>query len=424
MILFASQNLESVEEKNKMKFEAVTVLHVYLDLLGDVVLVGRLAVNNQQVWFEYDKEFISRELEISPFKLPLKSGVQKSRDQVFNGLFGVFNDSLPDAWGKLLLDRELRSRGIQIESLTALDRLTYVGNKGMGALVYEPDYAIYKCSGTKINIETLAKESLLTLEGETDTAIFELLSLNGSAGGARPKIAVGLSSDKKKLFHGMDLQADAYEHWLIKFPALSDHKDIGAVEYAYSLMARAAGIEMMPTYLFKKKYFGVKRFDRDGCRRVHVHTASGLLHADHHYPSLDYENLLKLCLALTKDMRELEKLYRLAVFNVLAHNRDDHSKNFSFMMNERGKWSFAPAYDLTYSYGPGGEHSMLVMGEGKNPTKEHLMKLAAKFGLRKANEIYDEVREAVSRWDCFADEAGVSRKTRQLAHVFTNQELT
>ena len=394
-----------------MKVEAVPVLRVNLDLRGEAILVGRLATKDQQIWFEYDQDFIARNLEISPFKLPLKPGPQKSKDLVFNGLFGVFNDSLPDAWGKLLLDRELRSRGVKIESLTALDRLAYVGDRGMGALSYEPDYAIYKNSNKKINIETLAKESLLTLEGEADTAIFELLSLNASAGGARPKIAINLSLDKKKLIHGMEV-ADDYEPWLIKFPALSDHKDIGAIEYAYSLMARAAGIEMMPTYLFKAKYFGVKRFDREGSRKIHVHTASGLLHADHHYPSLDYENLLKLCLALTKDMREVEKVYRLAVFNVLAHNRDDHSKNFSFMMNTDGAWSFAPAYDLTYSYGPGGEHSMLVMGEGKNPSREHLMKLAAAFGLKKASEIYDEVSCAVSRWDCFADEAGVTKKSR------------
>lgn len=400
-----------------MKIEAVSVLRVNLDLRGEVIFVGRLAIKDQQIWFEYDQDFIARNLEISPFKLALKPGPQKSRDQVFNGLFGVFNDSLPDAWGKLLLDRELRSRGVKIESLTALDRLAYVGDRGMGALSYEPDYTIYNNSNKKINLESLAKESLLTLVGEAETAIFELLSLNASAGGARPKIAVSLSHDKKKLIHGMEDLPDTYEHWLIKFPALSDHKDIGAIEYAYSLMARAAGIEMMPTYLFKRKYFGVQRFDREGSRKIHVHTASGLLHADHHYPSLDYENLLKLCLALTKDMREVEKVYRLAVFNVLAHNRDDHSKNFSFMMNEQGQWNFAPAYDLTYSYGPGGEHSMLIMGEGKNPSKEHLMKLAAAFGLKKASEIYDEVRCAVSRWDCFADEAGLSKKSREMMEI-------
>lgn len=397
-----------------MKFESIAVLRVNLDFTGKLVLLGRLALHNQQLWFEYDKEFITRGLEISPFKLPLKSGLLKSKDQVFNGLFGVFNDSLPDAWGKLLLDRELRSRGVITDSLTALDRLAYVGNSGMGALSYEPDYAI--CNNIidkKINLVRLAKESLLTLEGNTDTAIFELLSLNGSAGGARPKIMLSLSPDKKKLIHGTGEQPEDYESWLIKFSAPSDHKDIGQIEYAYSLMARAAGIEMMPTHLFKKKYFGIQRFDREGSRKIHVHTASGLLHADHHYPSLDYENLLKLCLALTKDMRELEKLYRLAVFNVLAHNRDDHSKNFSFMMNQHGKWSFAPAYDLTYSYGPGGEHSMLVMGEGRHPGKEHLMKLASRFALKKANNIYDEVKAALSRWKYFADEAGMTKKTRE-----------
>ncbi|MDA0772336.1 MAG: type II toxin-antitoxin system HipA family toxin [Cyanobacteria bacterium] len=378
-----------------MKFKTIKQLNVFLDWGDEKFFIGRLAISDRKIYFEYDDDFLNLNLEISPFKLPARAGVQSHNDYIFEGLFGVFNDSLPDAWGKLLLDRRLRSQNVQPENLTVLDRLAYVGSFAMGCLSYEPDYTDYAIPNQCIDIETVARESLLTLEGNVETAIYDLLSLNASAGGARPKIAVGISPDKQNLIHGSIVLPNDYEHWLIKFPALNDREDIGKIEYEYSLMAKAAGIEMPETYLFNKKFFGVKRFDRERGRRLHIHTASGLLHADHHYPSLDYKNLLKLTFALTKDIREVEKVYRLAVFNVLAHNRDDHSKNFSFIMSREGEWKFAPAYDLTYSHGPASEHSMLVAGEGKNPGKKELMSLAEDFDLSRADEIFLEVKTAI-----------------------------
>ena len=203
----------------------------------------------------------------------------------------------------------------------------------------------------------------------------------------------------------------------MKFTSSADPKDIGAVEYAYSLMARAAGVEMMPTYLFPAKrglgYFGVERFDRQGDLLLHMHTVSGLLHADHRLPSLDYESVLRAGLALTHNIREVEKLFRLAVFNVFAYNRDDHAKNISFLMNaDDGLWSAAPAYDLSFSSGPAGEHSTTIMGQGKAPGVEHLRKLAEKFSIDCADAIIDQVHAAIASWSTFADEAGVSKASR------------
>jgi serine/threonine-protein kinase HipA len=269
-------------------------------------------------------------------------------------------------------------------------------------------------------LDRLAAETGEVLEGEAGDVFAELLGLSGSSAGARPKVMVGVSKDKKRIIHGQQSLQKSFAHWMVKFASSNDAKDIGAIEYAYSLMARAAGLEMMPTYLFPAKkgvgYFGVQRFDRQGDKRIHMHTVSGLLHADHRLPSLDYEHIMRATLELTRNIKEVEKILRMAAFNVFAHNRDDHAKNFSFLMDAKGNWSVAPAYDLTFSGGPGGEHSTTIMGEGKNPGKEQLLKLAEKFSITKktANLIIDEVCSAIRKWPTFADEAGVSKISKQL----------
>ena len=192
---------------------------------------------------------------------------------------------------------------------------------------------------------------------------------------------------------------------------------MGAIEYAYSLMARDAGVDMPETHLFKTKkrgYFGVKRFDRQGDRRIHMHSLSGLIHADHRIPALDYSMILRVVMALTKNMVEVQKAYCLACFNVLAHNRDDHAKNFSFLLDGR-QWSFAPAYDLTFSDGPAGEQSTMVMGEGRNPGVEQLVALGQEYGLKKAPAILAKVRTAIGRWKKHAERAGVGvRSTKEI----------
>jgi len=402
-----------------MVYESVSLLNVYLDSCQKYRKVGRLARRNRQILFEYDPEFVASGLEISPLKLPLRPGVQVSDTHVYEGLHGVFNDSLPDGWGRLLLDRAVERHGILRGELGALDRLSYVGRNGMGALCYEPELGDQSKENEEVTLERIAEESARVLAGERAEVIEELLRLNGSSAGARPKILVQVSTDKGHLIHASGQAQEGYEDWIIKFPSSEDLPNIGAVEYAYSHMALAAGIEVADTYLFdtgKNRYFGTKRFDRKKGSRRHMHTLGGLIHSDHRTPSLDYDMLLRVTQVLTRDVREVEKAFALACFNVLAHNRDDHSKNFSYLMTDRGEWVFAPGYDLVFSYGPGGEQSMLVLGEGREPGIVQLLALGKKHGLRDSGVIIEQVRAAVGRWKYFAEEAGVDTKTmREIA---------
>ncbi|VHO00887.1 type II toxin-antitoxin system HipA family toxin [Candidatus Rhabdochlamydia sp. T3358] len=393
-----------------MTFQNTSVVHVYFIRGQEKLSMGRLVLKDRRIFFEYTLEFIKTGLELSPLKLPLQSGIILCEDRVFEGLFGVFNDSLPDGWGKLLLDRKLMSLSLNPGDLSPLDRLCYVGKNGMGALVYEPEI-----EGMKplyhANLDEIGNEVMQFQENEDNRFVDDLLAMNGSSSGARPKIMMTI--DK--------------EDYLIKFRSSSDPKDIGLIEYAYHLMAKAAHLPVPEAKLFPSKkepgYFGVKRFDRVAGRRVHMHTISGLLHADYRFPSLDYETIMKATLWLTKDSQEGEKQFRAAVFNVLSHNRDDHAKNFSFLMDEKGTWRVSPAYDLTFSSGPGGEHCSMIMREGKNPTLYHLLKLAEISNIReqKALQIIDEVKMAVAEWGNFAKELGVSPDSLKMIQLALNR---
>ena len=405
-----------------MTFAPTELLTVYLES-HERLKVGRLARRQRSILFEYDPAFIASGTEISPLKLPLKRGVFTPTEAAFEGLFGVFNDSLPDGWGRLLLDRAIAEHGIGMEQLSVLDRLAHVGRGGMGALTYEPDHSPPVSGGDeRLALDRLAKESATILEGGSEAVFEELLQMNGSSAGARPKIVAQVSADKSRIIHGNQPLRNGFAHWMIKFAASQDPGDIGAIEYAYSLMARAAGVEMPETHVFRAKkrqgYFGAKRFDRQGDQRIHMHSLSGLIHADHRTPSLDYNLILRVVLALTKDITEVEKAYRLACFNVLAYNRDDHAKNFSFLLDLRDPgraWKFSPAYDLTFSNGPGGEQASLVMGEGRSPGIPQLRALGKEHNLKQAANILERVQSAVSRWKGFADEAGVTAKsTREI----------
>lgn len=399
------------------KFQPVDLIHVGLQLSSETIPVGRLALRERIIYFEYHNEFISRGLPLSPFKLPLKPGVQSFDNSLFGGLPGVFDDSLPDGWGRLILDRALRAKDINPDTLSPLDRLAHVGHSGMGALTYEPtqgDMAA-KTSGL-LDLDNLATQASKILEGATSKVLDELVALGGSSAGARPKAMIGVNKKKTEIIHGVHDLEEKYEHWMVKFPNTTDGKDSGAIEYVYSQMAKDAGIDMEETYLFPAKnspgYFGTKRFDRRNNEKIHLHTAAGLIHADFRAPSLDYQDLMGLTIALTRDLSQGEKLFRLAVFNVLGHNRDDHGKNFSYLMDKEGKWQISPAYDLIYSSGPNGEQSTMVMGEGRNPGIEHLLKFAEANRIPKkhAKEIIDQCRGALANWKKLAKRADVSKE--------------
>ncbi len=354
-------------------------LSVYLNACGVRRMVGLLYENAGRVFFEYSPDFLQSGIALSPFKLPLKPGVFEEEKRTFDGLFGLFNDSLPDGWGCLLLDRKLRKCGLSYDSITPLSRLSMIGRNPMGALEYEPADEAAEEVGN-VELDSLAGEVDKILAGNDSDVLDELLKLNGSSGGARPKIVAYVSDDHQQIIHGGATPPAGFTPWIIKFSERHDKLNSGETEYRYSLAAKEAGIDMPPTHLFPSKngggYFGVQRFDRTPQGKVHVHTACGLLHASHRFSCLDYENLLKLTLVLTRDITQAEEMVRRMVFNVKSGNRDDHSKNFSFLLNKNFEWRLAPAYDLTPSAGINGEQTAMVNGKGRNITDDDLIAAA------------------------------------------------
>lgn len=393
-------------------------LNVFLNAYDNRLFVGVLEEQNKRIFFEYAPEFLKKNIQLSPFMLPLKQQVYEDEKYTFDGLFGIFNDSLPDGWGCLLLDRKLQKKGLSYNAITPLQRLSLIGLNAMGALEYEPITEIDKEFTGDIVLDALSMEAGKILQGNSSDVLDELLSLNGSSAGARPKIVALVSKDKQTLIHGSIAQEN-FEPWLIKFNSSLDGKDIGAKEYIYSLMAKDAGIDMPETYLFPSKsssgHFGVKRFDRTPEGKVHIHTACGLLHASHRFASMDYVSLLKLTAVLTKDVREVEKMVRLMIFNVKSGNKDDHSKNFSFMLTKDNIWKMTPAYDLTPSEGINGEQTSMVNGKGKDITAEDFIKTAEPFGFdaKKVTEIIEQTDDVLSCYKKYAKEVGILGKTCQ-----------
>lgn len=353
--------------------------------------VGTLALYKKQLAaFEYDKDWVENGFPISPFSLPLEKRIFLPKMDPFGGLFGVFADSLPDGWGRLLVDRLMLKNHIDPVGVGNLNRLAIVGNSGMGALSYRPDIQL-NASSSVMGLDQIAEECENMLKTEYSADLDQLFQLGGSSGGARPKILTAIDN----------------EEWIIKFPSYDDKKNIGKQEYEYSVCAKECGIEMTETKLFPSErcegYFGTKRFDRkrdsgNVMTKIHMLSVSAVLETSHRIPNLDYHLLMKLTLEITKDFSEVMKLYRLMCFNVFAHNRDDHSKNFSYLYDEQeSRFILAPAYDLTYSNSLNGEHATTVNGNGSHPDMEDILAVAAGIGIREAQagKIARDIRECV-----------------------------
>ncbi len=390
-------------------------------------VVGHLAEVEHRVYFEYAPEFLQSPLWLSPFKLPPEPGLKEHRDRHFSPLFGLFDDSLPDGWGLLLMDRYFQRQGIGLETVSPLDRLAYLGSRTMGALTYHPPLNEPELDHQILDLHDMAREAYAVLSGESADVLPQLLRAGGSPGGARPKVLVGRHGNR--MISGEDELPYGFGAWMVKFHARKDASDDGCIEYAYSQMARAAGVQMPTTELLapseNERFFAVSRFDRQGRERFHVHTFGNLIHADFRIPSCDYEMLLKVTRVLTKNQADVRAAFRLAVFNALAHNRDDHCKNFAFILHPDTGWQLAPAYDLTFSPGPGGEHSTTYAGEGKSPAREHFLKLAggADIAGRDADNIIDEVAEAVAGWGRFAEAADVTASSRNAISNYLELDL-
>ena len=359
-----------------------------IDVYASKIKVGTLALtNDNRVAFQYTNEWVKNGFSINPFKLPLSMQLFFASSPYFKGLFGVFADSLPDSYGELLLDRYLRSKNVNINELTCLDRLAYVGSSGMGILEYIPDLSI-EIDRNNIDFDITQKECNDLLDSKEVEHIDELYSLGGSSGGARPKSLIKYEG----------------EDYIVKYSSRFDPKNIAELEYKYMTLAREAGINIpdikLVTSKLGNKYFLIKRFDRNGDKRIHMISAAALLEVDFRAPSLDYNELIKLTRVLTKNDEDVLEMFRRMVFNVLIDNQDDHTKNFSFVYDDSSKtYRLSPAYDITPGRTYYGEHTTSVNGKGKDITDEDMLKVAFnnKIPLNDAKAIIGKCKRIIKK---------------------------
>ena len=340
-----------------------------------VVGILSLTPDDKFCAFEYDKSWLADGFSISPLELPLRQGLFIAKPQPFYGNFGIFEDSLPDGYGRYLLHKALMREGINDSNLSSLDRLSLVGNGGMGALTYHPETHIQLSNGAT-DLDMLQQKALEVLKEQQDTDAGLLLYNSGNSGGARPKA----------IFH------DEEGHWLVKFRHTYDPKNIGQLEYDYNKVARQCGIDVPEFKLIEGKYFAVRRFDIENDVRLHIVTASALLNEPITPPKMEYHNLLQLTGYLTQSPKAVEQQFRRMAFNVFAHNMDDHARNFSFICRD-GEWSLAPAYDLTND-ATLGEHASTINFKGI-PTDEDMITVGMNIRMsrERCQQIIEEVKE-------------------------------
>ena len=338
--------------------------------------VGTLSMGNRSnCQFEYDNDWLSDGFSISPLQLPLKAGLFTADYQPFNGNFGVFEDSLPGGYGEYLLRKVLKKSGVDPQGLTPVQWLSIVGNSGMGALCYLPETKLQQ-EDSQRSFDEMQQMALDVLSERTEENADMLYFKSGNSGGVRPKA----------------IFSDADGHWLVKFRHTYDPKNIGQLEYDYNKVARQCGIDVPEFKLIEGKYFAVRRFDIENNVRLHVATASALLNEPITPPKMEYHNLLQLTGYLTQSPKAVEQQFRRMAFNVFAHNMDDHARNFSFICRD-GKWSLAPAYDLTND-ATLGEHASTINFKGL-PSDEDMITVGMNIRMsrERCQQIIEEVRE-------------------------------
>jgi len=394
-------------------------LRVFYDTGATRELVGTLALAGQRMLFEYEARWQHNEIELAPFKMPVsRRSFQFNPAELPGNLPGLCADSLPDGWGLLIMDRFFARKGVARHDITPLDRLAYLGDHAMGALSYQPATEVDN-KAEAIQVGSTAREAYQVFAGDIEEVSRLLAKVGGSPGGARPKALIGISECGQKFVSGTSTLPAGFSHWLVKFssPVYGKLSDLGPcegiVESVYLQMAEMAGIRVPQSRLIVDNdlsHLAVRRFDRPRHdQRLHMATACGLLHADCRLPSLDYKHLIRVAWQISSDAREVHEQYRRAIFNLLAVNRDDHSKNHSYLLGEDGTWRLSPAYDLTYSPGPNGEHWTAFLGEGKTPNKKTLLELAeiGSIGNKDALNIIARVQDAVSKFPDLCKQQGV-----------------
>ncbi len=417
-----------------MSYQSLRRIEVVYRGWGEEWTLGRLAEGTVRGrWlFEYSAEALDRGIEFSPLQLPLSAETYADFEPHQERLPGFVADSLPDGWGRLLMDRLLRRNQFEPASVSVLDRLALLGEDTMGALTYRPLLSLPDKQDDEYNIHNLlelAQEVRQEVTGQHSDALRELVRLGGSPHGARPKAVVEYNAISGEM--GTTPVAGC-EPWLVKFPSAQEEGWVCAMEEIYARMARRAGIAFPVSQYFRLDgglaAFAVRRFDRRAGMRIPVLSMAGALHADFRLPGLDYTQILKATSLITRDVKEREIQARRMVFNVLMNNRDDHAKNFSFVLNEEGEWKVSPAYDLTFQDGPGGEHQSAIMGHGTHITRSILLKAAQNAGINASvmNPIIDEVAEVASEFITVANELAddIPRSERNFVAGRINKNLS
>ena len=407
--------------------------------------IASVATAEDKTTFQYTPDFQLSGIEVAPLMLPLGPAIyadfERLNPDTFHGLPGLLADSLPDKFGQALIEQWLATQGRTMSNFSAIEQLCYVGSRGMGALEYKPQTDRAGLDESElVDIERLValasaalepKTSLLASGSFNQEDLTDIISVGTSAGGARAKAVIGWNEETNEVRSGQLDLPDGFDHWLLKFDGVDNNKDkdvlsdpvgYGRIEYAYSLMAKAAQIAMPRTRLLEeggRAHFMIERFDRTGgAGRLHYQSLNAIGHHDYNTPkSTSYEVAFQVLRQLGTPRNDTEQQFRRAVFNVLARNQDDHTKNIGFVMNKAGEWQLSPAFDVTYAYRPDSpwvsQHQMTINLKADDFEREDLHRLAQTGDIdeREADAIIDEVQDTVADWPSYASTAGVPKET-------------
>ena len=387
--------------------------------------VGRLCFDQRRKlpYFEYNREWVEKGFDISPLNASIKlpqnmRPIYGASEKIYQKLPPFLADSLPDAWGNELFEQWRQQQGIKLGDITPLDKLAFIGKRAMGALEFQPATSDFN-SKESLNLKALItlaskiyeQREQAHIDSEESLTMHSLLAVGTSAGGRQPKAIIAINRETGDIRSGQVSDLKGYEYCILKFGIRE--RSTAELEMAYYELATRAGIKMMPCWLIDvegEKHFVTKRFDRDGEKKLHMQTLAAL------YPEADsYERLLWVCRKMRFSELDSEEVFRRMVFNILANNTDDHNKNFSFLMDEEGRWSLSPAYDLTYIFNTGGflpetRHCLMIRGKLTEITREDVMQLAAENGIRRAEDIIREVAESLKQFRAVAVKYGVSEQ--------------
>lgn len=418
-----------------------------IKIWGELVGAVRWDESQQMGYFQYAPKFIQKAWDLSPIKMPIGEGSRiysfpelrkgrKEAEDAFKGLPGLLSDALPDRYGNKLINIWLAQQGRPENSMNPVEKLCFIGTRGMGALEFEPAQIKTGARSFLLELDSLVevarkmlneREAFLTnINRNEEKAMMDILKIGTSAGGARPKAIIAYNPKTGEVKSGQGNVPKGYEHWLLKLDGVSgeqfgESSGWGRVEYAYALMATDCEIEMSECRLLEENgraHFMTKRFDREGNVKHHIQSLCGLQHYDfNEMDAYSYEQLFQTMRLLRLTYPEAEQMFRRMVFNVLATNYDDHTKNFSFLLKKNENWRLAPAYDLCFSFDPTNhwvnKQTLNVNGKRLAITKEDLMTIANDNNIKKGAKIIDDINSIVKSWNTYATRAGVRNDLKE-----------